>query len=93
MSRQQQFLDYLKNERGLSPRTLAAYRRDLDRLAREMDDAGIAFGTPKIDIKRLLRWKQDVVSKLTGGLAGLARQRKVAIATGVGALSTTTTWR
>ena len=42
MSRQQQFLDYLKNERGLSPRTITAYRRDLDRLARAMDEAGIA---------------------------------------------------
>jgi integrase/recombinase XerC len=41
MSRQQQFLDYLKNERGLSPRTVAAYRRDLDRAARELKRAGV----------------------------------------------------
>ena len=34
--RQQQFLDYLKLERGLSKRTQDAYRRDLDQLAAEM---------------------------------------------------------
>ncbi len=35
-TRQQQFIDYLRNERGLSPRTQKAYRRDLDQLAEEM---------------------------------------------------------
>jgi integrase/recombinase XerC len=56
MSRQQQFLDYLKNERGLSPRTLAAYRRDLDRAARELGRAGIT--APELagehDIRRVI---------------------------------------
>jgi integrase/recombinase XerC len=35
-TRKQQFIDYLRNERGLSPRTQKAYRRDLDQLAEEM---------------------------------------------------------
>ncbi len=35
-SRQQQFMDYLHHERGLSPRTRHAYQRDLCRLAEEM---------------------------------------------------------
>lgn len=35
-TRQQQFIDYLHSERGLSPRTQKAYQRDLSRLAEEM---------------------------------------------------------
>ncbi len=43
----------------------------------EMAAHGITFGTPKIDIEALIDWKASVVGKLTGGLAGLAKQRKV----------------
>jgi dihydrolipoamide dehydrogenase len=44
-----------------------------------MASRGITFGKPKIDIEALLTWKQSVVGKLTGGLAALARQRKVEV--------------
>jgi integrase/recombinase XerC len=37
----QQFLDYLQQERGLSPRTVKAYRRDLDQLLKELSLRGI----------------------------------------------------
>ena len=37
----QRFLDYLAHERGLSPRTVAAYRRDLEHLAKFLDEAGV----------------------------------------------------
>ncbi len=50
----------------------------------DMADHGIQFGKPKIDLKKLLDWKNGVVSKLTGGLKMLAKQRKVEIVTGVG---------
>jgi dihydrolipoamide dehydrogenase len=50
--------------------------------AEEMGDNGISFGKPKIDLQRLMRWKQSVVDRLTGGLAGLARQRKVEVVRG-----------
>jgi dihydrolipoamide dehydrogenase len=45
-------------------------------------DHGIEFGKPKIDLKKLEAWKSDVVGKLTGGLQGLAKQRKVEVVTG-----------
>src|SRR5207248_8126937 len=45
----------------------------------EMGAHGVAFGKPKIDLSKLLAWKQAVVDKLTGGLTGLARQRKVEV--------------
>jgi len=52
--------------------------------AAEMADHGIEFGKPKIDIKKLAAFKNKVISQLTGGLAGLAKQRKVQIVTGYG---------
>ena len=51
---------------------------------REMADHGIAFGGPALDIDKLRGWKDGIVKKLTGGLSGLARQRKVTVVTGVG---------
>ncbi len=50
--------------------------------AQELSAHGIAFGKPAIDLDALIAWKADVVAKLTGGLAGLARQRKVEVITG-----------
>lgn len=52
--------------------------------AHEMTDFGIDFGKPKIDTKKLRDWKNKVVTKLTGGLKMLAKQRKVDIVQGVG---------
>jgi len=48
----------------------------------EMAEHGVTFGKPKIDLKQLVSWKQDVVAKLTGGLGGMAKQRKVEVVTG-----------
>jgi dihydrolipoamide dehydrogenase len=52
--------------------------------AREMGAHGIEFGAPRVDFGRLREWKGKVVSKLTGGLAGLAKQRKVEVLRGTG---------
>ena len=45
---------------------------------------GIEFGEPDIDRTRLLRWKDKILSRLTGGLKGLAGQRKVTLVHGAG---------
>jgi dihydrolipoamide dehydrogenase len=50
--------------------------------AREMDGLGVSFGKPKFDSKKIVAWKNKVVGKLTGGLAALAKQRKVTCVTG-----------
>ncbi len=53
----------------------------------EADEAahtGITFGKPSIDIDKLRAWKSGVVGKLTKGLSGLAKQRKVQVVTGRG---------
>ncbi len=52
--------------------------------AEEMAENGVSFGEPSVDLDSLRSWKDSVVAKLTGGLAGLAKQRKVEVITGVG---------
>ena len=50
--------------------------------AREMAAHGLKFGKPEIDLDKLADWKDGVVGRLTGGLAGLAKQRKVQVVQG-----------
>jgi dihydrolipoamide dehydrogenase len=52
--------------------------------ADEMSANGIVFGRPSIDLARLRDWKNRVVARLAGGLATLARQRKVTVIPGSG---------
>ena len=51
---------------------------------KEMSEHGIVFGAQAIDLDKLRTWKDGVVGRLTGGLAGLARQRKVTTIRGYG---------
>jgi len=52
--------------------------------AKSMAAHGIAFGEPAIDLDKLRGYKDSVVGKLTGGLAGMAKARKVTVIQGVG---------
>ncbi len=52
--------------------------------AREASAYGIEFGAPNIDRTRLLGWKDKVTARLSGGLKGLAKQRKVTLVQGTG---------
>ena len=45
---------------------------------------GITFGAPKIEIDQLRGYKESVIAKLTGGLAGMAKARKVKVVRGLG---------
>jgi dihydrolipoamide dehydrogenase len=45
---------------------------------------GITFAKPQIDLDKLRDFKSGVVKKLTGGLAGMAKMRKVEVVTGTG---------
>jgi dihydrolipoamide dehydrogenase len=49
--------------------------------AAAMADHGVVFGAPTIEADKLVDWKNRVVGRLTGGLAQLAKQRKVRIVT------------
>ena len=52
--------------------------------ARALAGHGIEFGAPKVDLAKLRAFKQKVVGKLTGGLAAMAKARKVTVLQGVG---------
>ena len=49
-----------------------------------LGEHGVAFGAPKVDLAKLLAWKNKVVGKLTGGLSGMAKARKVEVVRGYG---------
>ena len=52
--------------------------------AEEGAHLGLSFGKPKIDLDGLRKFKDGVVNKLTGGLGGLAKPRKVTVVEGRG---------
>lgn len=52
--------------------------------AKSLSSHGITFGDPKIDLDKLREFKDGVIGKLTGGLAGMAKARKVSVVTGTG---------
>lgn len=55
--------------------------------AQSMNGHGIRFGAPEIDIAGLRSHKDKIVGKLTRGLSGLARQRKVTVLQGTASFS------
>ncbi len=52
--------------------------------AAHLAEHGVSFGEPKIELEPLRKFKNDTVDKLTGGLAGMAKKRKVEVITGTG---------
>jgi dihydrolipoamide dehydrogenase len=55
--------------------------------AAAMADHGVVFGPPEIEIDKLRGWKEKVVGQLTGGLASMAKSRKVTVIQGHGVFS------
>jgi len=51
---------------------------------KHFDALGISFGAPEVDLNKLRTHKETVIGKLTGGLAAMAKMRKVEIVRGVG---------
>ncbi len=54
---------------------------------KEMAGRGVVFDKPKIELPKLAAWKDEIVGKLTKGLSGLAKQRKVEVVQGVGSFA------
>ncbi len=59
--------------------------------AEEMSHFGIKMSRPEIDINALRGWKESVIKKLTGGLSGLAKARKVQVVQGKGGFTSPNT--
>ncbi len=68
-------------------------------LARVVEEAdsfsnhGVDFGPPKFDIDKIRGWKESVVQRLTGGIATMAKQRKVRVVQGTGTFTSPHTMR
>jgi dihydrolipoamide dehydrogenase len=68
-------------------------------VAKTIDEAtamaahGVKFGPPVIDLAAIRDWKDGVVKRLTSGLTGLSRQRKVTVVTGEGQFTSANTVR
>ncbi len=61
--------------------------------AKAMGSHGVSFGAPTFDPGAIRGWKDGVVKRLTGGLTGLAKQRKVKTLTGEGKFTSANTLR
>jgi len=59
--------------------------------AEEATHTGITFGKPTIELDKLRAWKSGVLGKLTKGLAGMAKQRKVTVVAGRGEFASANT--
>lgn len=69
---------------GCIPSKALLHTAEVIESACAMDELGVSFGAPRIDLKKLRVWKNSVIKKLTTGLAGMAKQRKVTVVQGVG---------
>ena len=61
--------------------------------AKAMGSHGVSFGPPTFEPEAIRSWKNGVVKRLTTGLTGLAKQRKVKTVTGVGQFTSPKTLR
>ncbi|MEO1887339.1 MAG: NAD(P)/FAD-dependent oxidoreductase, partial [Methyloprofundus sp.] len=52
--------------------------------AEHFEQHGLSFGKPEFDLDKIRDWKEGITKTLTGGLARLAKQRKVKVVQGLG---------
>lgn len=63
--------------RGCIPSKALLHVAGLINESKSASDWGVNFNAPKINIKKMRDWKNEVVGNLTGGLGGLTKQRKI----------------
>jgi len=59
--------------------------------ADEIEQHGVSFGKPVLDIGKILAWKESVTKALNDGLAGLVKQRKINLIQGTGRFTSANT--
>jgi len=74
---------------GCIPSKALLHTADVINEAAELAHMGVTFGKPEIDLDKLRAGKDKVVKKLTGGLAALAKQRKVEVVRGLARFEST----
>src|SRR5436309_3281704 len=70
--------------RGCIPSKALLHAAHTITAARESEHRGITFGTPNIELAKLRAWKESILSKLSSGIAQLAKMRGVRVITGRG---------
>jgi dihydrolipoamide dehydrogenase len=70
--------------RGCIPSKALLYATHQIVNARESAHRGIEFTEPKVELEKLRQWKNSVITKLTGGVASLAKMRGVQVIHGRG---------
>ncbi len=79
--------------RGCIPSKALLHAAKVAEEARDAVDFGLSYGEPQIDPGKLFSWKDEVVSKLTGGLRTLVKARKVSYVRGRAAFTSSSTLR
>ncbi len=79
--------------RGCIPSKALLHAAKVAEEARDAADFGLSYGEPKIDPEKLFSWKDEVVSKLTGGLRTLVKARKVDYLRGRASFTSSSTLR
>lgn len=72
---------------GCIPSKALLHAAEVIREAGNMADWGIGFDKPKLDLEALRAKKEKIVTQLTGGIAGLAKRRKVSVVRGTAVFS------
>lgn len=67
---------------GCIPSKALLHVVDVMETAKSFADIGVTFAEPEVDIDKLRGFKESVIGKLTSGLAGMAKMRKVEIVQG-----------
>jgi len=70
--------------RGCIPSKALLYATHQIVNSRESAHRGITFAEPKVDVAKLLEWKDSIIVKLSGGVATLAKMRGVEVIAGRG---------
>ncbi|MFT4570578.1 MAG: dihydrolipoamide dehydrogenase [Hyphomicrobiaceae bacterium] len=76
---------------GCIPSKALLHTAAVIRASQAMAKHGVTFGAPSIDLAKLAGWKNSVVEQLAGGLAGLAKKRKVEVVEGRGSFASPNT--
>ncbi len=76
---------------GCIPSKALLHTADIINEAAEFAEIGVTFGKPKIDIDKIRAHKEKIIGRLTGGLAQLAKQRKITIVQGYGQFTSANT--
>ena len=79
--------------RGCIPSKALLHAAKVVSESRDAKEFGITFGEPRIDLNKLRDWKNGVVTKLTGGLGQLTKQRKITFIQGKAAFVDSNTVR